>query len=48
MVQLECLESDTGCPFMTQDLEFEQAEKILSLHMDNMWEPGSPGFRGTP
>ena len=42
MVQLECLESDTGCPFMTQDLEFEQAEKILSLHMDRKHPTGQP------
>ena len=34
MVQLECLESSAGCLFTTQDLEFEQAERMLFHHMD--------------
>jgi len=34
MVQLECLESGSGCDWVTQDLEFDTAEKMLDKHMD--------------
>ena len=32
MVKLECIEE--GCPYLTQDLEFDQAEKILVMHLN--------------
>ena len=34
MVKLECLEKIIGCEYMTQDLPFEEAEKILEKHLD--------------
>ena len=32
MVQLDCIEQN--CNFKTQDLGFDEAEKILNLHLD--------------
>ena len=34
MVKLECLEKIKGCEYMTQDLPFAEAEKILEKHLD--------------
>ena len=47
MVQLECLESSAGCPFTTQDLEFEQAERMLFHHMDRKHPTGPCDFIGS-
>ena len=33
MVKLECIEASSGCKWMTQDLPFEQAEKVLLMHL---------------
>ena len=43
MVQLECLESGSGCQFKTQDLDFDTAEKILDKHMDRSHPIGGGG-----
>ena len=34
MVKLECLEKIKGCEYMTQNLPFAEAEKILEKHLD--------------
>ena len=32
MVRLECIEE--GCSYITQDLPFDQAERILDMHLN--------------
>ena len=52
MVQLECIEA--GCSHKTQDLEFDQAEKLLNMHLDRAHPvvkpatPLSPPTMGAP
>ena len=40
MVKLECIED--GCPFLSQDLPFDQAEKILSMHLNRKHPIAAP------
>ena len=41
MVQLECIEE--GCLFRTQDLCFENAEKMLEMHIRRQHPAPAPG-----
>ena len=43
MIRLECIED--GCPFQTQELPFENAEKVLQMHLDRKHPPGAPPFQ---
>ena len=40
MVRLNCIEEN--CPFKTQDLEFDHAEKLLRLHLDRRHPQNGP------
>ena len=42
MVQLECLEASEGCEYKTQDLPFDEAEKILDMHMNRKHPINAP------
>ena len=43
MIRLECIED--GCPFQTQELPFENAEKVLQMHLDRKHPSGAPPFQ---
>ena len=43
MIRLECIED--GCPFQTQELPFENAEKVLQMHLDRKHPSGALPFQ---
>jgi len=47
MVQLECIERRKGCEFKTQDLPFDDAEVILTRHLDHAHKSHPTAFDTT-
>ena len=43
MISLECIED--GCSFKSQELPFENAEKVLQMHLDRKHPSGAPPFQ---
>jgi len=46
MIQLDCIED--GCSFKTQELPFENAERVLQMHLDRKHPPGAPPVQMMP